>query len=128
MENNNHDLIMKEVAELFSPVLLQSPQGVYLYLDEENRVCNQNFAEFLGYDSVQAWRFNTTPETDVSVEDRENEEKAYYEAAELMKAVSLNVTYQRQDKIKIKASVIMIPFEYKDKLLVLHFVSSLDKQ
>lgn len=46
--------IMNELAEQFAPVLEQSPDGVYLWLDEEHKICNERLASMFGY-SVDAW-------------------------------------------------------------------------
>ena len=48
----HHQHLVKELAEQLEPVLSNSPQAIYLYLDDEHKTCNQKFADLLGYNSI----------------------------------------------------------------------------
>ena len=47
-----HDIATTELAEHLGPVFASSPDGVYVWLDETHWVCNERFAELLGYGSA----------------------------------------------------------------------------
>ena len=54
-----HEVASKELAEHLRPIFDASPDGVYVWLDEEHWICSQRFAELLGYDSPD--ELNDTP-------------------------------------------------------------------
>ena len=121
--DEHHEHLVKEIAEQFDPVLSKSPQGVYIYLDDEHKICNKRFAEMLGYGSVAEWVKNEYPVGDVLEEDQEKVISAYGEACENFRADKLFVTIVRKDKKKIKVNIIMAPITYKGEVFVIHFVS-----
>jgi PAS domain-containing protein len=59
MQTVAHEVATKELAEHLQPLFDASPDGVYVWLDEEHWICNQRFAELLGYDSPD--ELNDTP-------------------------------------------------------------------
>ncbi len=54
-----HDVATKELAEHLRPVFEASPDGVYVWLDEEHWICNERFAAIFGYDGPE--ELNNTP-------------------------------------------------------------------
>jgi len=52
---SEREQVMRELAEQFSPVMEQSLDGVYLWLDEANKTCNQRLADLFGF-TVDEWR------------------------------------------------------------------------
>lgn len=46
--------IIEELAEHLQPVFKNSPDGVYLYLDDAHKVCNEKLAKLFGY-TVSEW-------------------------------------------------------------------------
>ncbi|MBI3397518.1 PAS domain-containing protein [Candidatus Woesebacteria bacterium] len=106
--NPQHEHLIKEVAELFKPVLSKSPQAIYIYLDDEHKICNQKFAKMLGYGSPQEWVANKYPVTDVEEKDQEKVIKDYMDASRKFKSSSLKATLVRKDGKKIKTSIIMV--------------------
>ena len=123
VHDEHHEHLVKEIAEQFEPVLSKSPQGIYIYLDDEHKICNKKFADMLGYKSIEEWVSNETPVGDVSEEDQEKVIDAYGEASRNLKASKLSASIVRKDGKKIKADVIMAPITYKGEVFVIHFVS-----
>ena len=64
--NTHHEHLIKELSLMLEPIFTNSPQAVYLYLDDEHKICNKQFADMLGYDSVDEWVANPAPVDDVS--------------------------------------------------------------
>ena len=116
-------LQQKEVAEMLEPVLSKSPQAIYIYLDDAHKICNQKFADLLGYKSIQEWVDNEYPIDDVSEEDQEKGIKAYMDASRKLIASTLPATWIRKDEKKIHTMVTMAPITYKGEVFVLHFIS-----
>src|SRR3989344_6899464 len=92
VHDEHYEHLVKEIAEQFEPVLSKSPQGIYIYLDDEHKICNKKFADMLGYKSIEEWVSNETPVGDVLEEDQEKVIKAYGEACEHFKASKLSVS------------------------------------
>ena len=119
----HHEHLIKEVAEMLRPVLSKSPQGVYIYLDDEHKICNKKYAEMLGYKSVSEWVKNPYPIDDTLEKDQEKGIKAYMDASEKFKASSFSGSLVTKKGRKIKTSVTVVPFTYKGEVFVLHFFS-----
>ena len=127
MKQPVHDIhhlhLVKELAQLLEPVFSNSPQGVYLYLDDEHKTCNQKFADMLGYSTIAEWVDNQYPISDVLEEDQEKGIKAYYDASRKFKASTVSGTWVKKDGEKIKAETTLVPISYKGEVFVLHFIS-----
>lgn len=120
----HHEHLIAELAEQLEPVLSNSSQAIYLYLDDEHKTCNQEMANMLGYKSVEEWVNNETPLDDVLESDQNKVVDAYMSASRELKASTFNVTVVRKDDKQIDVEVIMVPISYKDEVFVLHFISS----
>lgn len=121
--DEHHEHLVKELADQLEPVFSNSPQAIYLYLDDTHKICNQKFADMLGYKSIEDWVSNQATVGDVSEEDQEKVINAYGEASRNFKASKLSVSIVRKDGKKIKTKVIMAPITYKGEVFVLHFIS-----
>lgn len=121
--DKHHEHLLKEVADQLKPVFSNSPQGIYLYLDDTHKICNQKFADMIGYDSIAEWVKNETPLGDVSEEDQPRVIQAYQEASEHFKASTTEASIVRKDGKRIKTKIIMVPISYNDEVFVLHFLS-----
>ena len=49
-----HEAVIPQLAEHLRPVFDASPDGVYIWLDEEHSACNQNLAQLFGL-TVASW-------------------------------------------------------------------------
>jgi PAS domain S-box-containing protein len=121
--NIHHEHLVKELTEMLEPVFKNSPQAIYLYLDDEHKSCNKKFSDFLGYKSVDEWVTNPTPVSDVLKEDQEKVIKAYMEASRKFKASTVSATLVSKKGKKIKGEAILVPISYKNEVFVLHFIS-----
>lgn len=121
--DEHHEHLVKELADLLAPVFLNSPQAIYLYLDDEHKICNQKFADMVGYKSIEEWVGNETPVADVSEDDQPKVIKAYGEAAEHFKASTLSAKISKKDGTSINTKVIMVPISYGQEVFVLHFIT-----
>jgi len=119
----HHEHLTEELAKQLEPVLSKSPQAIYLYLDDEHKICNKKFADMLGYDSVEAWVENETPLDDVLESDQEGVINAYMNASREFKASSFSASLVRKNKKQIDVSILMMPITYKEEVFVIHFIS-----
>ena len=121
--NVHHEHMIKEVRDMLEPLLSNSPQAIYVYLDDIHKFCNQKFADLVGYGSVDEWEKNEFPLSDVEEKDQEKVIKAYTEASEHFKASTVDVAVVKKDGTKLNVHVIMAPFSYNNEAFVTHYIS-----
>ncbi len=125
-EQTHHDNITTSVAKEYADILNTSEQGVYLYLDDSHKVCNENFSNLLGYDAPKDWAAIETsfPEAFVAEKSQEVLVSAFQNAMEKNVASTNNITWKRKDGSTVDTEVILVPIVHNGHLLALHFVSS----
>jgi hypothetical protein len=123
--NEHHEHLMAEIAEIFQPILSDSPQAIYIYLDDEHKLCNAKFADMLGYKSGDEWVANLYPVEDLDEKDQKKGIEAYMNASGKLMASSLDAAWTKKDGKKIKTRIIMTPFVYEDEVFVIHFITPL---
>ena len=117
------DEIMRELSEQFRPVFESSPDGVYLWLDEEHKVCNERLADLLGF-TLEEWR-KAQPflESFVAEEDRALYSWNYHNR---VAALAFPVTFRfrglRKDGSTFAAETDMIPISHRGYAVAYHFV------
>lgn len=121
--DEHHEHLIKEVAELFGPILETSPQAIYIYLDDAHKTCNQKFADLLGYASINEWVANETPVDDVVEADQDKVIEAFVNASEKYEASTLSVAIKTKGGSEMEVDVIMTPFTYKNEVFVIHYIT-----
>jgi PAS domain S-box-containing protein len=122
MLRTNRDLI-QSLADQYRPVFENSPDGVYLWLDETHKVCNARLARMFGC-TIDEWSA-TEPflETFVAAEDRALYSRNYHRCvAELAHPVTFRFTGQRKDGSTFPAETDMIPISWHGHAVAYHFV------
>jgi PAS domain S-box-containing protein len=119
----HHEHLVKELSDQLEPIFSQSPQAIYLYLDDEHKSCNKKFSGMLGYKSPQEWVDNDYPIGDVIDKDQEKVIEAYMNASRQLQASTLPVTWVSKSGKKIKTTITMAPITYKNEVFVLHFIT-----
>jgi len=123
-EQRHHEELVKGIAEQMKPVLEKSGQAIYLYLDDNHKVCNKKFAELLGYKSPKDWADADAPLSDVVEEDQQSVIDAYMKASEKMVASSIEVRVKNIKTAKIvKTRMIIAPVGYAGHVFTAHFFS-----
>ncbi len=115
-----------EVSEQLKPILEESEQAVYVYLDDDHKICNRKFASLLGYSSAREWSEIQEPLLDTCVEDdgsRESLVSSYQDAVERFIGSHIDVTWKKKNGNNVKTKLIIVPYIYNNHLFALHFVS-----
>jgi PAS domain-containing protein len=115
--------IIRELTEQFRPVFEQSPDGVYLWLDEAHKACNGRMADLFGL-TVEEWR-KAEPflENFVAEEDRAIYSWNYHNrVAALAFPATFRFRARRSDGTFFAAETDMIPISYKGYAVAYHFV------
>lgn len=120
---SEREQVMRELAEHFRPVFESSPDGVYLWLDEANKTCNERLAEMFGF-TVEEWR-----EAELFLDNFVAEEdRAIYSWNHHNRVATLSfpATYRfrglRKDGSTFAAETDMIPISHRGYAVAYHFV------
>jgi PAS domain S-box-containing protein len=119
----SHETALAELAGHFKPVFEQSPDGVYLWLDEQHKVCNQRLAAMFGYD-VREWQeVDDFADTFIADESRSLYVWHYkHQVGGLQYPVSFRFRGKRKDGSTFDAETDMIPLTYAGHVVAYHFV------
>jgi PAS domain S-box-containing protein len=126
---SERESIIRELAEHFRPVFEQSTDGVYLWLDEAHKACNEKLADLFGL-TVEEWR-KAEPFLDnfVAEEDRAIYSWNYHNrVAALAFPVTFRFRARHNDGSVFAAETDMIPISYKGYAVAYHFVRRAQSQ
>lgn len=120
---SEHETAIGELVEQFRPVMEGSPDGVYLWLDEAHKACNERLANLFGF-TVEGWSA-TQPFLDnfVAEEDRRLYSWNYHNrVATLAFPVTFRFRGLRKDGSTFAAETDMIPISHRGQAVAYHFV------
>jgi hypothetical protein len=125
-EQEHHEELINGITKEMKPVLDKSGQAVYIYLDDNHKVCNKKFAELFGYDSPKEWADAEAPLSDVIEEDQQGVIDAYMNASEKLvaSAIEARVKNFKTGKI-IKTRMIIAPIAHTGHIFTAHFFSKI---
>ena len=125
-EQQHHEELVKGITEQMKPVLEKSEQAIYIYLDDNHKVCNKKFADLLGYKSPKEWADAEAPLSDVVEEDQQSVINAYMNASEKMVASAIEVRVKNVKTGKIvKTRMIIAPVGHAGHVFTAHFFSKI---
>jgi PAS domain S-box-containing protein len=120
---SEHEAVIQELADQFRPILEQSPDGVYLWLDERHKICNERLAELFGY-TVAEWSA-TEPflESFIAEADHDLFSWNYHNrVAALAFPTTFRFRGRRKDGSTFSAETDMIPIAYRGHVVAYHFI------
>jgi hypothetical protein len=125
-EQEHHEELVKGIAEQMKPVMEKSEQAIYIYLDDNHKVCNEQFADLIGYKSPKEWAEADAPLSDVVEEDQQSVIDAYMNASEKMTAECLDVRFKNTKTAKIvKTRMIIAPVGHAGHVFTAHFFNKI---
>lgn len=125
-DHSHHNDLIQSISEQYSEILSGSNQGVYIYLDDEHKVCNKNFSDLLGYKSEEEWAQidSSFPTAFVADESQETLVSAFQDAMDNMTASTSEIVWKKKDGDTVSTKVILVPVVHDGHLFALHFVSN----
>ena len=121
-EHEHHENLVKGISDEMKPVLEKSTQAIYLYLDDNHKVCNEKFADLLGYKSPKEWADAEAPLSDVVEEDQQGVIDVYMNASEKMVASAIELRFKNKRTGKIvKTRMIIAPIGHAGHVFTAHF-------
>jgi hypothetical protein len=122
-EQQHHEQLVKGIFQEQKLILGKSPQAIYLYFDDDHKVCNKKFADLLGYKSPGEWAKMDAPLADVVEKDQPKVIDAYKKASEELTASKLEISFKNVKTGKIlKTGLVMVPIMYSGHVFVMHFL------
>ena len=123
-EQKHHEDLVNGFHNQLKQIFDNSPQAIYLYLDDNHKVCNKKFASLLGYASPEEWAKIENPlEENVAKESQDAVVSAYFDASEKMIASQMDVKMKTTSGSVLEASVIVVPVVYQNHVFALYFIS-----
>jgi hypothetical protein len=122
MDENHHESLVKGIAKEQKELLEKSEQGIFIYLDDTHKVCNEKFAAMLGYSSTKEWAETDAPLANVVEEDQDAVVAAYENTMAKLVASSLAVSVKNvKTKRRIKMQLLLVPIAYAGHLFAIEF-------
>ena len=124
MAHADHATIIDELRDQFAPVLDSSPDGVYLWLDETHKTCNDRLASMFGYDDAAEWCAQAPfLESFIAPEDRATYGRNYQRVVGgIERPVTFRFQALRKDGSTFAAETDMIPIAHDGHVVAYHFV------
>ncbi len=121
--DKEHEQVLNNVLAQFKPVFLHSPDGVYLYLDDNHKVCNKQMAVMFGL-TVEEWsKIPNFLEGFVAPEDWEVFSSNYQKhVGALTRPVTFRFKAIRKNGETFMAETEMIPISWNGYPIAFHFV------
>ena len=118
-----HAELLRELAEHLRSVFERSPDGVYLFLNDRHKVCNERLAHLFGVTPAEWAALQPFQEHFVAAEDRDRY-CWYYEHRVLALAFPATIRFcaRRPDGSTFLAETDMIPLSYRDYAVGYNFV------
>lgn len=122
---DDHGMLLSEVAKQYESIFASKDQGMYLYLDDENRACNATFASWLGYKNPAEWA-KVAGDFTAAFVDAESVERlvaAYRAAMKGGVGAQVLVTWKRKDGKTLRTHAILVPVDHEGHRFAMHYVT-----
>ena len=122
-EEHPHVRILRELSEQFQPLFDRSPEGIYLYIDEVHKICNDRFARMFGLTVAEWQAMQGFVNVHVAEADQELVVRNYEEHTQRTFApVRFRFGAIRKDGSTFAAETDLIPLPWRGEMIAFHFV------
>ena len=122
-EQKHHEELVNGLYSQLKQIFDSSEQAIYLYLDDNHKVCNKKFASLLGYSSPAEFAgIDSILEANVDKKSQQTVVTAYRDAMEKMVGSKIDVKIKNSGST-VDTTIIMVPVAYQGHLFALHFIS-----
>ena len=124
-----HENMMAKLEEIFTPVFESSPDGVYLWLDEQHMICNKKLAKMFGYSTPQELCKKSPFLENFVAEDSQEAFSMHYHkhVAQLSRPATFRFKAKRKDGSTFAAETDMVPISFSGHPVAYHFVREIKK-
>jgi len=122
----HHEELVNGLYEQMKPILDKSEQPIFIYLDDNHKVCNNKFASMLGFKSLKEWAEKQGfLEVFVTEKSRETLSSAYWTAMKKMSASTILITWMKKDGSSMDSTIILVPVFFEGHMFSVHFVTNI---
>ena len=122
-KEHEHVKILRELSEQFQPLFQNSPEGIYLYIDEVHKICNERFAKMFGLTVAEWEAMEGFVNIHVAEENQEMFVGNYHRHIhQQLTPVRFRFKGIRKNGSNFNAETDMIPFPWGGEMLAFHFV------
>lgn len=121
----DHKTVLAKVRKQLAEVFDESKQSIYIYLDENSKVCNESFASLLGYKSAKEWAGvkDDFAGTFVYPKDRATLVSAYQDAMNDLVGSTISVRWRKKGGGEVATTTILVPVVFEGHRMALHFIA-----
>lgn len=120
--DHDHGDLFAELMEHLDPVFEYCPEGVYVWVDDDNMACNDKLAKLFGT-TREEWASEPFLDTYVDPKDQKMFSENYGKAiANLGGPVRFRFRGRRADGKTVELETDMIPFTFAGHAVAYHFV------
>jgi hypothetical protein len=122
----HHEELVNGLYDLMKPILEESEQPIFIYLDDNHKACNKRLANMLGFKSPQEWAsIQGFLEAYVAPKSRETLSTAYWNSVNKMSASTIQLTWMKKTGETIDSTMILVPMFFKGHMFSVHYVTSI---
>ncbi|MBI3738241.1 MAG: PAS domain S-box protein [Chloroflexi bacterium] len=122
-KEHEHVKILRELSSQFQPLFQNSPEGIYLYIDEVHKICNERLAKMFGLTVTEWEAMEGFVNKHAAEKDQEMIVRNYHEHIhQQLTPVRFRFKAVRKDGSTFNAETDMIPFPWGGEMLAFHFV------
>ncbi|MBI4298037.1 MAG: PAS domain S-box protein [Chloroflexi bacterium] len=122
-----HERAVRELERQYRMVLDRSADGVYIYLDDEHKACNDKLADLFGYSKGEWEKLSPFLDNFVAPESQEEVSDGYWRNIKTARIPrSGQFLFVRKDGSQFQAHVTEFPLSYKRRLFSIGFVHQVD--
>lgn len=122
---DHHGDLFQAAVKQFQALFDESPQGMYLYMDDVHKACNERFAKLLGYRNAAEWNAVLENIPAVFVHDPKDIDlviDSFQDCIGKGVGAVLDIPWRRKDGKPVPARTIMVPYEQDGHRMALHFI------
>lgn len=122
-QNHEHVKILKELSKQFQPLFQNSPEGIYIYIDEVHKICNERFAKMFGLTVAEWEAMDGFVNKHAAEKDQEMIVRNYHQHIhQQLTPARFRFQAIRKDGSVFNAETDMIPFPWGGEMLAFHFM------
>ncbi len=124
MPRHPHEILLDELRTEYKSILDGSKQAIYVYLDNEHKICNSRYATMLGFTAARDWETLSDPMITVEEQSVNRLVSAFQNAIQNKVGSVFELTWKKQGGGSVKTNVIMVPIAFKGEMMALHFITT----
>ncbi len=121
MQKHPDQELIESLSKQLRTILDESAQAMVIYLDDSHKVCNQKFADMLGYRSPEDWAIMPTPVTDSTEDTRDALITAVMYALQKKASSAVRVAWKTKYDGEVNTTCVSVPGAFQGQTYAMLF-------